>query len=59
MTRGGDTQWQELLQRGVGLTVGVRQRHPVVVGKILGVFLDEVVAIGGKVCVTQGGSGEW
>ena len=57
MTRGGDTQWQELLQRGVGLTVGVRLRHPVVAGKIPGVILDEVVAIGGK-SASRRGSGE-
>ena len=46
------TQWQAAATN-VSLTVGVRLRHPVVAGKILGVILDEVVAIGGKVCVTQ------
>ncbi|MNC32862.1 hypothetical protein D3C75_812350 [compost metagenome] len=48
LARRGGSLGQVLQQGSLGLLAGIGQGQPVIAGKILGVVVDEVVAIGGE-----------
>ncbi|MNJ58539.1 hypothetical protein D3C77_541730 [compost metagenome] len=54
LARRGGPLGQVLQQGGLGLLAGIGQDQPVIAGKILGVVVDEVVAIGGECRLIHG-----